>query len=44
MGKLYTAVLILPEDKGKDKAIPVQTWKCPEGWRLRLPDFKTRRK
>ena len=33
MAKPYTAVLILPEDKGKDKAIPVQTWTCPEGSR-----------
>jgi hypothetical protein len=28
--------------KGKDKAIPLQAWTCPEGSRrLRLQDFKT---
>jgi len=28
--------------KGKGKAIPLQSWKDPEGsTRLRLPDFKT---
>ena len=42
MAKLYTVVVVLPEDKGKDKAIPVQAWTCPEGSRrLRIPDFKT---
>jgi len=28
--------------KGKGKAIPLQAWTCPKGFRrLRLPDFKT---
>jgi len=28
--------------KGKGKAIPLQVWTVPEGFRrLRLPDFKT---
>jgi hypothetical protein len=29
-------------NKGKGKAIPLQAWTGPEGYRrLRLPDFKT---
>jgi hypothetical protein len=32
----------LPVKKGKDKAIPLQAWTGPEGFkRLKLPDFKT---
>jgi len=42
MAKLYTAVLIISEVKGKDKAISIQAWTYPEGSRrLWLPDFKT---
>jgi len=33
---------LLPEVKKKGKAIPLQVWTGPEGYRgLRLPDFKT---
>jgi len=36
---MYSLSLI---GKGKSKAIPVQAWTEPEGYRkLRLPDFKT---
>ena len=34
--------VLLYKDKGKGKAIPLQSWTGPEGSRrLRLPDFKT---
>jgi hypothetical protein len=37
-----TTDLLTLKDKGKGKAIPLQTWTDPEGSRrLRLPDFKT---
>ena len=33
---------LIEMSKGKGKAIPLQAWTGPEGYRsLRLPDFKT---
>ena len=38
----FALILELVKGKGKDKAIPLQAWTGPEGFRsLRLPNFKT---
>ena len=37
-----TAVGLSPGGSSKDKAVPSQSWNCPEGSRkLRFPDFMT---
>ena len=38
----YLCIFMIVKGKGKDKAIPLQACRGPEGSRrLRLPDFKT---
>jgi hypothetical protein len=40
--QLRSRDLKVKEEREKGKAVPVQTWKSPEGSRrIRLPDFKT---
>jgi len=40
--KLRGKMFVRSNGKGKGKAIPLQAWKGPEGFRrLMLPDFKT---
>jgi hypothetical protein len=45
LSRVWTDIVLwynLNNGKGKGKAMPLQAWRDPEGFRrLRLPDFKT---